>query len=112
MCIGFSTEGSALASGGLDNTVRLWNVHSAIKSGAGGSSTSLGKRSASGGIRGERSHSPLHTFCTRRTPVYSIHFTEKNLVIAAGAFVSRNVGVRYRGSAKEVEGGRSTRDRV
>uniref|UniRef100_A0A061QQU2 Transcription initiation factor TFIID subunit 5 n=1 Tax=Tetraselmis sp. GSL018 TaxID=582737 RepID=A0A061QQU2_9CHLO len=62
-----------LASGGADSSLKLWDY------GAGDS-----------GARPDRptlaSLEPKKTFATKATPIYSIHFTPLNLMVATGAF--------------------------
>ncbi|CAN0036318.1 unnamed protein product [Discosporangium mesarthrocarpum] len=73
--VNFSMEGRALVSGGRDNTVRIWDLRSVLESNVSGRRV---------GDSRELAFPPVNTFQTKDTPVFSVHFTDKNLVIAAG----------------------------
>nr|KAJ3423236.1 Transcription initiation factor TFIID subunit 5 [Polyrhizophydium stewartii] len=72
----FSRDGSLLASGGADDSVRLWDV----------------KRADAHEIKMETQMGdtmrPDHVaaFPTKRTPVYSVQFTQRNVLLALGVF--------------------------
>ncbi len=93
--IAFSAEGSALATGGDDNTVRVWPVTARQSSPLRLSPlckevTSLNEGQ---GISGPSTKScsnptPSHTFTTKNTPVYTVRYTTQNLLLAVGAFMS------------------------
>ncbi|XWS26165.1 hypothetical protein CRYUN_Cryun26dG0007400 [Craigia yunnanensis] len=77
--LAFSCEGSLLASGSADCTVKLWDVTTSTK------------------VPGneEKSENPnrlisLKTLPTKSTPVYSLRFSRRNLLFAAGV-LSKNV---------------------
>ncbi|XVF89392.1 hypothetical protein PTKIN_Ptkin19aG0126700 [Pterospermum kingtungense] len=77
--LAFSCEGSLLASGSADCTVKLWDVTT---------STKVPRTE-------EKSGNPnrlrlLKTLPTKSTPVYSLRFSRRNLLFAAGA-LSKNV---------------------
>ncbi|CDP05651.1 unnamed protein product [Coffea canephora] len=77
--LAFSCEGSLLASGSADCTVKLWDVTA---------STKLLKTedNKTGSINRLRS---LKTLPTKSTPVYSLQFSRRNLLFAAGV-LSKN----------------------
>ncbi|GMI92451.1 TBP-associated factor 5 [Hibiscus trionum] len=77
--LAFSCEGSLLASGSADCTVKLWDVTTSSKV----------PRNE------EKSGNPnrlrlLKTLATKSTPVYSLQFSRRNLLFAAGA-LSKNM---------------------
>ncbi|XP_061365258.1 transcription initiation factor TFIID subunit 5-like isoform X3 [Gastrolobium bilobum] len=72
--LGFSCEGSVLASGSADCTVKLWDVNTSIKVPR--------TEEKSGNTNRLRS---LKTLPTKSTPVYSLRFSRRNLLFAAGA---------------------------
>jgi transcription initiation factor TFIID subunit 5 len=59
-----------LASGGADDCVKLWDV------------------SKLDDDRPNITEQLLGSFSTKSTPVYSLHFTGKNLLLAAGPFIN------------------------
>jgi transcription initiation factor TFIID subunit 5 len=105
----YSKDGSVLASGGSDCTVRLWRADDASPTargaaapaavaigengiaGLGTGRASLGKRARNGKAVGggglsDRSSALLATLRTKQTPIHLVHFTRRNLLIAAGSF--------------------------
>ncbi|MCO5608195.1 hypothetical protein L7F22_062401 [Adiantum nelumboides] len=70
----FSCEGSLLASGSADNSVRVWDVNGSLKT------PWIEEKSAVRRLR------LLKTLPTRATPVYTLRFSKRNLLFAAGAF--------------------------
>ncbi|KAG9452193.1 hypothetical protein H6P81_005097 [Aristolochia fimbriata] len=70
----FSCEGSLLASGSADCSVKLWDVTTSVRS-------SKTDESKTGGANRLRS---LKTLPTKSTPVYSLQFSRRNLLFAAG----------------------------
>ncbi|KAI5058413.1 hypothetical protein GOP47_0026583 [Adiantum capillus-veneris] len=70
----FSCEGSLLASGSADNSVRVWDVNGSLKT------PRIEEKSATRRLR------LLKTLPTRATPVYTLKFSKRNLLFAAGAF--------------------------
>ncbi|KAL9313235.1 hypothetical protein ACSQ67_018687 [Phaseolus vulgaris] len=72
--LAFSSEGSVLASGSADCTVKLWDVNTSTKVSR--------AEEKSGNANRLRS---LKTLPTKSTPVYSLRFSRRNLLFAAGA---------------------------
>ncbi|KDP33523.1 hypothetical protein JCGZ_07094 [Jatropha curcas] len=72
--LAFSCEGSLLASGSADCTVKLWDVTSSTK-------VPRAEDSKSGTANRLRS---LKTLPTKMTPVYTLRFSRRNLLFAAG----------------------------
>ncbi|XP_020237888.1 transcription initiation factor TFIID subunit 5 [Cajanus cajan] len=72
--LAFSSEGSILASGSADCTVKLWDVNTSTKVSR--------AEEKSGNANRLRS---LKTLPTKSTPVYSLRFSRRNLLFAAGA---------------------------
>lgn len=86
----FSADSSVLTSGGLDCTVRCWDVK-----GTGGLSSM-----ARGGVLGDGIQDPfaaqlleptspdlLATYHTKRTPITTTQFTPRNLCLTVGTYV-------------------------
>ncbi|KAK1430720.1 hypothetical protein QVD17_13669 [Tagetes erecta] len=73
--LAFSCEGSLLASGSADSTVKLWDVNTSVK-------PPKSEDNKSGNSNRLRS---LKTLPTKSTPVYSLRFSRRNLLFAAGA---------------------------
>lgn len=92
--LSFSMGGEVLVSGGSDCTVRVWDMnkntqeagpepepYNALAQNSDGSAKpSEDKRE----VQVTTDH--MAVFNTKRTPVYNVHFTNKNLVLSAGAF--------------------------
>ncbi|XP_050220004.1 transcription initiation factor TFIID subunit 5 [Mercurialis annua] len=72
--LAFSCEGSLLASGSADCTVKLWDVTTSTKA-------PRAEEIKSGSANRLRS---LKTLPTKSTPVYSLRFSRRNLLFAAG----------------------------
>lgn len=69
-----SADGSTLATGGADGTVRVWDFSKALES--------LTARSEPSSIV-----EALHVFQTKNaTPVVHVRWTQRNLLLAGGAF--------------------------
>ena len=96
--LAFSRDGGALASGGLDESVCVWNIEKLSadyddeESGAAGGSGG-GSAGGGGGGGGNDSYQPLFDenadyllgrFSTKKTPVLGLHFTRRNLLLAFG----------------------------
>ncbi|GFP82620.1 transcription initiation factor TFIID subunit 5 [Phtheirospermum japonicum] len=73
-------EGSLLASGSADSTVKLWDVATSSKV------SKTEENSKSGSTNRLRS---LKTLPTKSTPVYALQFSRRNLLFAAGALSKR-----------------------
>jgi WD40 repeat protein len=61
-CLDYSADGEIVASGGLDDSIRLYEP--------------------------KKTHvtQPIRSFFTKRTPVHYLTFTPRNLLLAAGTF--------------------------
>lgn len=78
----YSREGGVLASGGADHSVCVWDARE-------WSRVVAADEEDGGGVREVRKkgESPLvERFETKETPVHSLRFTRRNLLIAAGSF--------------------------
>ncbi|KAH7839702.1 hypothetical protein Vadar_007575 [Vaccinium darrowii] len=78
--LAFSCEGSLLASGSADCTVKLWDVTASTK-------VPKIEENKTGSTNRLRS---LKTLPTKSTPVYSLQFSRRNLLFAAGV-LSKNI---------------------
>lgn len=108
-------EGSLLASGGADHTVRIWNAKppAAAAGAAGGAAAAAGKRpgsaaavgpaaaqqqqagkgppangaegAAAGAAGSSEPYGLLCTWKTKLTPVFGLRFTTRNLLLGSGA---------------------------
>lgn len=94
-------DGALLASGGADNTVRIWNAKPAAAGGAAGQQpggTAAGAAAAQqqgqgaaggqqpgGGAAGSEPYGLLATWRTKMTPVFGLRFTTRNLLLGSGA---------------------------
>jgi len=70
----FSRNGELLVSGGDDDSVRVWSVKDAET------------RPTAGSAPQRKTDSCLKTFQTKRTPIYSLSFTNRNILVALGVF--------------------------
>lgn len=80
--LAFNAQGDVLVSGGMDCTVRCWDTTK--------NTAEQGPQPVAFDALGEAESTPATTdhmavFNTKRTPVYEVNFTEKNLVLAASA---------------------------
>jgi transcription initiation factor TFIID subunit 5 len=79
----FNVDGNILASGSLDNAVCIWDfkelasLFSSSSSKEGISSDSLASTC-------------LVSLKTKKTPIYSLHFTLRNLLLVAGPYLPNN----------------------
>lgn len=86
-------DGSILASGGADCTVRLWDAKAAeAAAGSGGGPGQQqqqrgGAAAAAQGGGGKGGSGPLllETFRTKATPVFGLRFSTRNLLLCGGA---------------------------
>lgn len=76
--LSFSTCGSALATGGDDCCVKIWNVNSCTSSN--NDKTALSSLSVA--------NTPAKIFQTRQTMIMDLYFTKRNLLLSAGKFVT------------------------
>lgn len=82
--LAFSREGNVLATGGLDYCVRLWDfmkmIEDVVTEDGGGAviPPDVKKISADNMLIGE--------YFTKATPIYSLHFTRRNILVASGPF--------------------------
>jgi transcription initiation factor TFIID subunit 5 len=110
--------GCLLASGGADNTVRLWSAPKAGNSmvslvaeakaaaqvgssaagrpsedggGGGGGGAAGGGAAAAAGAAAAKPYQQLRAYRTRATPVAHVAFTPRNLLLAGGAWAPRPV---------------------
>ena len=94
----FSRDGSILGSGGADNTVRVWDVRRNTPDAgpppeafSGDTGDEMGntesKKTADKINRKEIIATPNHmtAYFTKKTPVYKVHFSRRNLCLAGGA---------------------------
>ncbi|KAM4751125.1 transcription initiation factor TFIID subunit 5 isoform 1-T1 [Anableps anableps] len=79
----FSRDGEILGSGSMDNTVRLWDAMKAFDDLETDDFTA-----ATGHIHLQDNSQELllGTYMTKSTPVIHLHFTRRNLLLAAGAY--------------------------
>ena len=87
--------GALLASGGADETVRLWAnaeaceaAGAAAEGGANGAATgfSSGRGILPAGTSASPLYRPLEEYRTKASATISLSFTSRNLLLAAGAF--------------------------
>ena len=75
----FSRDNSVLASGGLDNTIKLWNMAKLTKEVE--QSEDLSKFTTK-----TESQYEIGSWNTKQTPIIQLHFTRRNLLVGIGAF--------------------------
>lgn len=71
--LAFSADGTLLASGGLDSSVKIWDFGQAVKT----SSNSSANASVSSEL--------MASFPTKNCSVHCVQFSSCNLVLAAGS---------------------------
>lgn len=83
--LAFSRDGSVLVSGGADNSVRVWDVRKGT-SDAAPAPEAFGPERKPDKARKEIVASPDHmtAYFTKKTPVYKVHFSRRNLCLAGG----------------------------
>ena len=83
-------EGALLASGGADNTVRVWNAKAggaarpAARPRGGAAAQQAAQQAAQPGAAAEP-YALLCTWRTKLTPVFGLRFTTRNLLLGSGA---------------------------
>ncbi|XP_042903545.1 transcription initiation factor TFIID subunit 5 [Parasteatoda tepidariorum] len=79
----FSREGTVLASGGLDNCIKLWDISKLLEE------IDLEDLNISHAptVKNTSDAYLLGTFKTKSTPVLSLHFTRRNLLLSAGMYL-------------------------
>ena len=76
-------RGNLLASGGADETVRLWDT--AVASDPDAAKKGPPKKGADAADGGPKARGPTRTLRTKSTPVCAVSFTGRNLLMAMGA---------------------------
>jgi len=102
--LSWSAESSVIVSGGMDGTVRVWDVAEpgniagqgkVIGEGGtgtkidGGASAVQGSAAAGSKKKGKETvvtPDQISAFPTKKSPVYKVRFTRMNLVVASGAY--------------------------
>ncbi|EGV65618.1 WD40 repeat-like protein [Yamadazyma tenuis ATCC 10573] len=103
----FSKDNGVLVSGGADNTVRVWDIKKNTSdagpepetfsfdddnnAGANGSTNGSNNQSSKTSKTNKRevvaTSDHMSAYFTKKTPVYKVHFTRRNLCLAAGPFL-------------------------
>eukprot|EP00794_Sanderia_malayensis_P017624 gene17624-19378_t len=74
----FSRQGHILASGGIDNCLKLWDIKRACR---------MEDDDDIDQIEPGEAAFEIASFLTKATPVHSVHFTRRNLLLSSGPFV-------------------------
>ena len=100
--LSWSAESTVLVSGGMDGTVRVWDVAGPADGpnqgkvvGEGGAGAKIdGGGQAAGAVVGKKkgkevvvTPDQISAFPTKKSPVYKVRFTRMNLVLASGAYL-------------------------
>lgn len=75
----FSADGSLLVSGGLDNSIRVWNAEAILKQGT----------NADDKYSNDSVAHLISAYSTKATSVLEVHFSQGNLLLAAGLHETR-----------------------
>ena len=93
----WSVESTVVVSGGADGTVRVWDV--VMPNDASGQGRVIGEGGAGQKIDGQGAATKkkgkevavtsdqISAFPTKKSPVYKVHFTKSNLLLAGGAYM-------------------------
>jgi hypothetical protein len=87
----FCRDGNLLASGGLDCALKLWDYarlakeFAAESSGPGAATPDATPHNPDVRV-GEEESLLLGCYPTKKTPIFELHFTRRNLLVGAGAF--------------------------
>ncbi|KAK6460055.1 TFIID and SAGA subunit [Scheffersomyces coipomensis] len=94
--LAFSKDGGVLVSGGADNSIRVWDVKRNTNDAGpepevfSTENGSANDRSKAVGVNKKEiiaSSDHMTAYFTKKTPVYKVHFTKRNLCLAGGVFV-------------------------
>ncbi|XP_038049062.1 transcription initiation factor TFIID subunit 5-like [Patiria miniata] len=81
--LAFCRDGSVLASGGMDNCVKLWDVKKVFSEVEAEDMTTTPNI-----VQSVKSKLLLGSYPSKDTPVYYLHFTRRNLLLAAGSYAN------------------------
>ena len=98
--LSFSHDGSVIASGSADSTVRIWDASKLANTSTTTKSETSGNDSYGGGGKNlsnkifnlisffvfRKENDLLGTFRTKNTPVQLVRFTHRNILLVAGAY--------------------------
>lgn len=93
--LAFSREGTVLVSTGADNSVRVWDVKKNTNSPSAqpepiNDVTAQGIQKKTEDLRRRKeivaTNDHMSVYFTKKTPVYTVHFTRRNLCLAGGVF--------------------------